>query len=256
MAVGFKILAGPEIVRGQYMVDGVHNYRIQYTNTLTGAIVYNANGAWNLCVCTKWNHAEYLSDGGAGFCERNYSAYSSLDNAGRGTPWNHEGEIHGENWNVTTFDQELAHDIPRQLHGSQLVFTPLGKGSCCHSAEGCKTTQMAQEVLHGTRLFCQVRHRTLVSAALGWGRRGPHGLLHHARGSRAQTRCAEKSSCSGFDTDGQTCRLRFGAPVTATSEPPVRLAGPRCQYYRCYSAWSQTVLAPAGAGVTRSNKLL
>ena len=136
------------------------------------------------------------------------------------------------------------------------MFTALGRGSCCHSAEGCKTTQMAQEVLHGTRLFCQVRHRTLVSAALGWGRRGPHGLLLHARGSRAQTRCAEKSSCSGFDTDGQTCRLRFGAPVTATSEPPVRLAGPRCQYYRCYSAWSQTVLAPAGAGVTRSNKLL
>ena len=74
--------------------------------------------------------------------------------------------------------------------------------------------------------------------------------------SCAQARCAEKSSCSGFDTDGQTCRLRFGAPVTATSEPPVRLAGPRCQYYRCYSAWSQTVLASAGAGVTRSNKLL
>ena len=138
MAVGFKILEGPEIVRGQYMVNGVHNFRMQYTNNLTGAIVYNANGAWNLCVCTKWNHAEYLSDGGAGLCERNYSAYSSFDNAGRGTPWNHEGEIHGENWNVTTSDQnwnvttsdqELA-DIPRQLNGSQLVFEGT---NCLHS---------------------------------------------------------------------------------------------------------------------------
>ena len=40
-------------------------------------------------------------------------------------------------------------------------FSALGKGSCCHSAEGCNVTQMAQEVLYGTRLFCQVRHRAL-----------------------------------------------------------------------------------------------
>ena len=52
------------------------------------------------------------------------------------------------------------------------MFTALGKGSCCHSAEGCSTTQMAQKELYGTRLFCQVRHRTLFSAD-GRARAGP-----------------------------------------------------------------------------------
>ena len=60
------------------------------------------------------------------------------------------------------------------------MFTALGRGSCCHSAEGCSTTQMAQKELYGTRLNCQVRHRTLFSAdgrAGPWVRRGLHGLL-------------------------------------------------------------------------------
>ena len=46
------------------------------------------------------------------------------------------------------------------------MFTLLGKGSCCHSAEGCSTTQMEQEVLYGTRLFCQVRQRACTQYAL------------------------------------------------------------------------------------------
>ena len=47
---------------------------------------------------------------------------------------------------------------------SACQFTALGKGSCCHSAKGCNITQMPQEALSGTRLFCQVRHWALFSA--------------------------------------------------------------------------------------------